>query len=414
MRRVLLLTFALGAVLLLGGRTAARAGDEDTPADLPPRLQPLALWLEGEDPILRAMAAFELRHEVEPGAIRLATRALKRETDATVLACALGGLVGRPRVDLVAEGGSLLPALLLRHVEHPHELVAERAWEVLERVRGETPPKVADAWRRWWLASRKALDEEQRRLLEARGEASVPSPTPAAPGERTTTTGEEVPDLYDYVAGLRRDGLELCIVLDHTGSMAPVIGAAVGRAASLVKRLAYLVPGFRAGLVSYDDGARVRIALTHDGEALRKAFRKVGAGGGGDWEEGVDKGIALALRQEMLAWSRKAHRVLVVIGDAPPHEGDVAGLLRRLQQARDDILYDHPIVVHTVSTEPGGVDHFPAIALAGGGVHVTLRDTGRLEEELVALTFGAGFLDRVRPWLAEVAEIRRRMPREKR
>jgi hypothetical protein len=196
--------------------------------------------------------------------------------------------------------------------------------------------------------------------------------------------------------------------------MAPVIGAAVGRARSLVRRLAWLVPGFRAGLVTYDDGARLRVALTHEGRVLERAFRKVGAGGGGDWEEGVDKGIALALRQEVLAWSRKAHRVIVVIGDAPPHAGDVDGLLRRLAAARDDVLYDHPVVVHTVSTEPGGVDHFDAIALAGGGVHVTLRDVARLEEELVALTFGAGYLDRVRPWLAEVSEIRRRMPSTRR
>jgi hypothetical protein len=193
--------------------------------------------------------------------------------------------------------------------------------------------------------------------------------------------------------------------------MGPVIGAATSRSAALVARLKWLVPRFRAGLVTYDDGSRLREPLTTDGEVLAKAFRKVTANGGGDWEEGVDKGIALALRQESLGWSRHAHRVIVVVGDAPPHEGDVPGLVRRIVSARDDVLFDHAVVVHTVSTTPGGVEHFGAIAAAGGGFHVTLNDLGRLAEELLALSFGAEFQDRVRPWLQEVEHLRRLAPK---
>jgi len=213
-------------------------------------------------------------------------------------------------------------------------------------------------------------------------------------------------DLYDYVAELRRDGLEVCIVMDHTGSMGQVIGRARARAASLVKRIAWLVPRFRAGLVTYDDAPRLRMALTTDGEALQEAFGKLVAQGGGDWEEGVDKGIALALRQERMAWSAKAWRVIIVIGDAPPHMGDVQPLLKRIVKARNDPLYVHSVIVSTVSTHESGVDHFEAIATAGGGIHVTLGDTRRLEAELVALSFGASFRDRVQPWLDEVALLR--------
>ena len=229
---------------------------------------------------------------------------------------------------------------------------------------------------------------------------------PPAPDETVTVPADRNTDLYDYVAELRRDGLEVCIVMDATGSMGQVIGRARNRAASLVKRLAWLVPRFRAGLVTYDDAARLRVALTTNGEALEEAFSKLVATGGGDWEEGVDKGIALALRQDRLAWSANAWRVILVIGDAPPHMGDVQPLLRRLVRARADPLYAHSVIVSTVSTYDGGVDHFEAIATAGGGIHVTLGDTRRLEAELVALSFGAAFRDRVQPWLDEVALLR--------
>jgi len=374
------------------------------------RLAPLERWLEQDDPVLRAMAAFELGRHEEPGAVLLAVRLIQKEQDEIALGCALGSLTRRVRPDLVAEGGPILAGLLVRLVGHDHPVVRDRAWAVLRTLAGnETIEGVRDL-RLWWLHAREALGEEQQQMLAARRAGPTPEAggVPPAPDESVTTPAG-VPDLYDYVSELRRDGLEVCIVLDSTGSMGPVIGRARARAAGLVRRLAWLVPRFRAGLVTYDDAARLRIELTTDGEALQKVFQKVVASGGGDWEEGVDKGIALALRQEKLGWSEKASRVIVVIGDAPPHMGDVAPLLRLIARARadEDGLYTRPLVVSTVSTYPGGVDHFGAIAAAGGGLHVTLADTRRLEVELVALSFGQAFRDRVLPWLTEVEELKR-------
>ncbi|MHC5011295.1 MAG: vWA domain-containing protein [Planctomycetota bacterium] len=401
----------LGLLIAAGTLPSIGVAEEPPPGVVvEPSLKPLEAWLHHADPILRAIAAFELRRQAGEGAVFLALGVLQEERDATVIGCTVGSLRGRPRIDLVAEGGATLPGILLRLVEHPHPLVRDRAWEVLRTLPAEDPGRGVDAWRRWWLASRAALTGEQAELLAARRQSAAGSPAPAA-GEGQTVQGGSPSDLYDHVERLRRDGLELCIVMDHTGSMAPVIGAARGRAASLVRRLAYLIPRFRAGLVTYDDSARLRIALTTDAEALEKAFSKVGAGGGADWEEGVDKGIALALRQEQLAWSQHAHRVIVVIGDAPPHGYDVPGLIRRIATARQDELFTHPVIVHTVSTNSAGVDHFGAIAGAGGGLHVTLGNVGRLEEELVSLSFGAAFQDRVKPWLEEVEHLRRNAPK---
>jgi Mg-chelatase subunit ChlD len=396
-------------LLVLGLPAPARAGDPPDAGRAPAALRPLEAWLGHEDAVLRAMAAFELRRVGADGAVGLAVRRLERETDAIVLGCLVGSLEGRPREDLLAEGGATLPGLLLRLAEHAHPVVRDRAWAVLRRLPRRDPGVGLAPWRRWWVSSRLDLEAEQASLREARREAHAAREEAGAQGG---TVSAEAPDdrVYEHVLSLRRDGLEVCIVLDHTGSMAPVIGQAAGRAAALVRRLAGLVPRFRAGLVTYDDQARLRMPLTVDGTALEKAFRKVSAHGGGDWEEGVDKGIALALTQSAVAWSRAAHRVVVLIGDAPPHEGDVAGLLRRIRSARDDELFDHPVLVHAVSTSSAGVDHFGAIAAAGAGLHVTLGNVRRLEAELVALSFGAEHAERVGPWLEEIEHLRRNAP----
>jgi Mg-chelatase subunit ChlD len=192
--------------------------------------------------------------------------------------------------------------------------------------------------------------------------------------------------------------------------MGSVIAQAKAGATLLVKRLSMVVPRLRIGLVTYKDGPYVALSLTPDAEAFAKALRKIAASGGGDVEEGVDQGVRAALRQEAMGWSHAGWRVLVVIGDAPPHAEAVPGLERFLRAAREDVLYDHPVIVHTVSTDPAGVDHFGRIAFVGGGCAVTLSNADRLVEEIVALTLGAEFRDRVAPWLEEVERIRRETP----
>ncbi|MDA1195110.1 MAG: VWA domain-containing protein [Planctomycetota bacterium] len=405
------------ALLGLGRAPVAAAPEADAPAvPVDEALDTLKPWLAHEDWTVRSIAGFELRKRTEPGVIFLATRLLAAEQHAYAAAGALSALRGRPRRELVAEGGPVLAAALLRWAAHPHPTVSGHAREVL---RGLPPVKLGDdvaLYRGWWERGEDALAREQRALLEeARLEAERVATTGTKAKKGTSTEADRGEDrFYGRLELMRKHGLELCIVLDHTGSMGPVIGAAKAGAQRLIQQLSAYVPQFRAGLVTYDDGARLRATLTSDGAVLRKAFDKVGAGGGADIEEGVDKGIRLALEQGRLGWSQRAYRVIVVVGDAPPHDGDVNSLFRVLQLAREDVLYDKPVVVHTVSTDDLPVLHFPQIARAGGGQHVTLRDTGRLVAELVLLTFGGDDRDRVREWMEEVDNLRDLEPKQPR
>lgn len=403
---------ALGLGLVLATAAGApRAGEESQPmkglraVPIAESLRPIDPWLRNADWTVRSMAVLELERRPEPGAVFFATRMLAGEAHPYAIACALKALRGRGRVDLVMEGGVALVDALFALLDHDHPTVRERAFALLRTL----PPVKLGTKRAmytgWWERGRRALEMEQTSMLAKVRAAGPPAP-PRDGG--TVQTGAKPDDLYEHLERIRVHGLELCIVMDHTGSMAPVIGEAKRRAVSLVRRLQAFLPKFRAGLVTYDDAAMLRMTLTGNAEALLAAFNKVGAGGGGDFEEGVDKGVRLALRQELLGWSRSAQRVIVVVGDAPPHDPDVARMLRDIQRGRTDEMYDLPLLVHAVSTNPQGVEHFGRIARVGGGAHITLRQTSRLEDELILLSFGGGaHRERVTRWIEEIEALRR-------
>lgn len=406
---LLLALLALGAAAHADGLDGHAAPEPQVPIE--PTLQPLERWLDHKEWTVRSICAFGLRRRSEPGVVALASAALAREREPLVCASLLAALAGRPRLELVSEGGVTLGDALVRLLESPAAPLAERAHALLARLPPVPLGDRVEILKGWWERGRDALAREQEHLLKERAAAPpAPDAAPLAPGE-TRTVERGSPDIYPLLESLTRDGLELVIVLDSTGSMGPVIGAAKAQCRELVRRLRWLVPQFRAGLVTYDDGARLRVPLTVDAEELQKGFDKLVAAGGGDFEEGVDQGLYLALKQEQVGWSRKAHRLAVVVGDAPPHAGDVAPLLRRLAQAHDDDLFEHPVTVHAVSTDPAGVDHFGAIARAGRGFHVTLGRTDLLAHELVLLTFGEKHRALAEAWLEDVERVREALDR---
>ena len=419
----LLALACLGAASWGGGR-GAWAGDPtpppaaEDPTDGGP-LARLAPWLVHEDWSMRSLAAFDLRRRTEPEVVRWATKGLRVARHPYADALLLEALDGRPREELVREGGPDLAETLLSRLDDPHPRVREAARRLVARMPPLQVPPEPGRLRAWWARGRKALElerthllEEHARALEDAARAKQPPPSGGAANSVETTTFDD--DFYEYMARARRDGLELVIVLDHTGSMAGVIGAAKAQARRLVERLRGYVPGFRAGLVTYDDAPWLRLPLTTDPVAVEKAFRRVGAGGGADYMEGVDKGLFLALRQDQLGWSRRAQRVCVVLGDAPPHDEDVVRLLRKLHEARMDPMFDHPLIVHTVSTADAPVPYFDQIARAGGGRATELRGTGRLVEELVALTFGARDRKHLGAWMEAIDGLRREDPEPER
>jgi Mg-chelatase subunit ChlD len=375
---------------------------KEAPQDPVAALRP---WIAHDDWLCRALAARELRRRFEEGTTAMLAGALGKETDPRVQAFLLEALAGRDREDLVVEGGVELVDATTSLLGHPHRVVRERARKAVRPVlpvglAADADPRTVRAW---WDAAREAYALERADAIARREEAlAAMRRGRASHPDDTRTTAAAPLRRYGELERIQREGLEVMVCLDETGSMAPVIEEAKSTIARLLRRIRSLAPRFRVGLVTYDDGARVRVALTSDEEQVARAFQKVIAAGGGDVEEGVDKAIALAATQSKSGWSGKAVRVIVVVGDAPPHEGDVAGMLRFIAAARADPLYDLPLRIDTISTNledayPDGiVPHFRAIAARGGGAAVRLGRGTDLALEIVASCFGPEWRDAVR------------------
>ena len=337
--------------------------------------------------------------------------------DARVSGLLLRALSGRMRDDLLVEGGAMLVTRAMALLDHAHPTVRERAIAVLEPV---PPVKLgldAARYRAWWPKGRDGLEAERLLAIERRALARPVGRDDFAPGETKTVSSLGM-ERYRDLDRIHRAGLEVVICLDSTGSMGDVIGAAKGGVLDLVRRLRSLAPRVRVGLVTYDDGARLRIALTSDEQAIEKEVRKVEASGGDDPPEGVDKAVKLAFRQEAVAWSRKAMRVIVVIGDAPPHEEDVVPLWRFLETRSDNPMFEAPIRIDTISTadasdadEQGLVPHFAELARRGRGAALKLRSARELVTELVTSSFGPSWREAIRDLLAELDAFDRVSPR---
>lgn len=119
--------------------------------------------------------------------------------------------------------------------------------------------------------------------------------------------------------------LDLVFLVDETGSMGAYIEEVKDRLLEMIEalRAAPLCKSLRLGLVSYRDHppeddtfvSRV-VPLTSDVAAIAKGVRRMEANGGGDTPEAVTDGLYDVAR---MAWRPNASRVVVWVGDAPPH-----------------------------------------------------------------------------------------------
>ncbi len=379
----------------------------DATSERPVEVAAFRPWLAHEDWLCRALAASELTRRSDDDTVKILAYGVGRETDPRVLCVLLRALVGRPRDDLLVEGGIDLGDRLVPLLKHAHPTIRARALAILSVLAPVRLGDQPDAYVVWWDKGRAGLALEAGLAKQRRAAAKGPGSQLAA-GE-THTFAAAAMAKYADLDRIHRHGLEIVICLDSTGSMGGVIEPAKRNLVALIERLRRLAPRLRVGLVTYDDAARLRSSLTTDEKALEKDFQKVIADGGEDYEEGVDKAVAVALRQDRVAWSGKASRVIVVVGDAPPHDEDVAPMLKAVATSRADPRYESPVRVDTISTSSGPgrdadglVPYFKALAAAGHGAALRLSETRDLAVELVVSAFGPSWREPIKTLLAEI------------
>ncbi len=150
-----------------------------------------------------------------------------------------------------------------------------------------------------------------------------------------------------FVEDLRERGLDLVFVIDATASMDKFIVQARAAIDGIIEDVSAVVPDLRIGVVAYRDRKDTwltrQVALTDDRYLIHNFLADLEAGEGGDFEEAVDEGLRVAI--EDLAWRAGSRRVLVLVGDAPPHAADeqkalsLARSFARDRQSVLDVLY---------------------------------------------------------------------------
>lgn len=118
--------------------------------------------------------------------------------------------------------------------------------------------------------------------------------------------------------------VEICFVLDTTGSMSGLIAAAKLKIWSIANEtVSYKPKEIRFGLIGYRDRGDQYITqkteLTNDLDAVHAALAVYSAGGGGDGPESVNQALKEAVSDIKWSVDPKVRRLIFLVGDAPPH-----------------------------------------------------------------------------------------------
>jgi len=129
----------------------------------------------------------------------------------------------------------------------------------------------------------------------------------------------------DEIKKPAKSKIEVCFVLDTTGSMSGLIEGAKQKIWSIANEIASAkpAPDIRFGLVAYRDRGDEYVVktfdLTNDLDAVYGQLQSFQAGGGGDTPESVNEALDEAVRKVSWSSDRGVLKIIFLVGDAPPH-----------------------------------------------------------------------------------------------
>jgi Ca-activated chloride channel homolog len=218
---------------------------------------------------------------------------------------------------------------------------------------------------------------------QVQGQSQVQEPTHSA---RVAYSAEELSRAREMVKGR----LDLVFLIDETGSMGAYIEEVQAHLQALIKavRQSPLCRVLRLGLVTFrdhppqDESFVTRVApLTEDIEAIRHDVNRMRAQGGGDGPEAVTDGLHELLN---LNWDPEAARLVVMVGDAPPHgvepahdgfpDGCPCGhhWYTQAESCREMGITVHTVGCQGIGSFVGAVAVFQSVASTTGGLYLPL------------------------------------------
>jgi hypothetical protein len=216
-----------------------------------------------------------------------------------------------------------------------------------------------------------------------------------------------------FIGELRRKGLDVVLVIDGTGSMNLIIDDVKAKMAQLIQSIHRLVPIARIGIVVFGGkGEKLDSQpLTLSPQKLQDFLSHITAKGGGEWEEDTYGACEFAINK--MDWKPYAKKVVVLVGDSPPHKEDFQPLIQLIHKFKDengtfntvDVAaeeherFEREFWLKVHREEPPKISPLPefyqqtraaykVLANAGGGSMKSLTKDTHINQQVLILAFG--------------------------
>ena len=350
---------------------------------------PDVLATESEPRVVRA--ALRHRYPVDHERLSRGVRVLSRSDDLEEMMLAVELALPSDDEELKKLADVLLRKVILRMDRTDAGALSPR----LAAVTGQPDMRRHLLWQQWYRRD---------------GRAKPPQAAYAVPEERTRSPrsllaeidSERFADLERYISELGTRKVDLALCIDTTASMWNAIADAQGSMDDLMLFAGDVVSELRVGLVAYRDRRDEFEAkfwdFTTSVPTARDRLWTLTADGGGDSPESVHRGLLAAYTK--LKWIENHTRVLVLIGDAPPHVGlggTCAEYARKGKQAG--------VTTHVIQADNEEVKFFEEIAESGGGECIMLDEDASLVAEITGLSLGDQFEDEMREFFLVYLEL---------
>src|SRR5215469_15254829 len=216
-----------------------------------------------------------------------------------------------------------------------------------------------------------------------------------------------------FIGELRRKGLDVVLVIDGSGSMKLIIDDVKAKMAQLIQSIHRLVPIARIGIVVFGGkGEKLDSQpLTLSPQKLEDFLTHITAKGGGEWEEDTYGACEFAVNK--MDWKPYAKKVVVLVGDSPPHKEDFQPLIQLIHKFKDengtfntvDVAaeeherFEREFWLKVHREEPPKISPLPefyqqtraaykVLANAGGGSMKSLTKDTHINQQVLILAFG--------------------------
>lgn len=201
------------------------------------------------------------------------------------------------------------------------------------------------------------------------------------PAANATTVPAEVPVQARSAPEQEPARIEVCFVLDTTGSMGGLIEGAKAKIWSIANEIASArpTPELKVGLVGFRDRRDHYVTkvtnLTDDLDAIYAELQQFAAGGGGDTPESVNQALHEAVGK--MSWTEEYEvlKIVFLVGDSPPH-----------MDYQDDVKYhdtcrlalEKDLIINTVQcgARPSTTKVWQEIARLAEGSYVAIGQDG--------------------------------------